>query len=185
MYDPYQIASLEIQIKQKKKKNIILSSFVGMIVAVAGIYVVDIFLNLLEKKKLNEIFSVRSPWQIYYASVIAGGINGVLLILIPKKLYSAAAVIVLTTVYETIAGLSGLSTLNDYALVRAIVRDLFLIYFILEIFNLVFKNKQSTKENYEDIELNELLNITLISSIIFNISIISARRGINKIFEIE
>jgi hypothetical protein len=184
VYDPYQITSLQIQLKQKKK-NVFLSSFVGMIVAVAGIYVVDIFLNLLEKKKLNEIFSVRSHWQIYYASVIAGGINGVLLILIPKKLYSAAAVIVLTTVYETIAGLSGLSTLNDYELVRAIVRDLFLIYFILEIFNLVFKNKQSTKENYEDIELNELLNITLISSIIFNISIISARRGINKIFEIE
>ena len=57
VYDPYQIASLEIQIKQKKKKNIILSSFVGMIVAVAGIYVVDIFLNLLEKKKLNEILN--------------------------------------------------------------------------------------------------------------------------------
>ena len=185
MYDPYQIASLEIQTKEKKKKNILLSSFVGMIVAVAGIYVVDVFLNILEKKKLNETFYVRSPWQIYYATVIAGGINGALLILVPKKLYSAAAVIVLTTVYETIAGLSGLSTLNDYELVRAIVRDLFLIYFILEIFNLVFKNKQSTKENYEDIELNELLNITLISSIIFNISIVSARRGINGIFGIE
>ena len=109
MYDPYQIASLEIQTKEKKKKNILLSSFVGMIVAVAGIYVVDVFLNILEKKKLNEIFYVRSPWQIYYATVIAGGINGALLILVPKKLYSAAAVIVLTTIYETLAGLTGLT----------------------------------------------------------------------------
>lgn len=187
MYDPYQMTSIEQQIKQPKKKRIYLSSMVGMIVAVAGIFVVDVFLNLLEKKKINEIFKVRSPWQVYYASVIAGGINGILVVLLPQKLYSAAAIIILTTVYETIAGLTGLSTLNNYELVRAILRDLFLIYLVFEIINLLFSSFKTEKNNesIDEIEFNDLLNITLISSIIFNISIVSARRGINGILGIE
>lgn len=190
MFDPYQVASISLQCKKKKQnkiKRVYISALVGMIVAVAGIYIVNVIFNILEKKKFSEIFKVTSSWQLYYASIIAGGVNGILSVLLPPKLYRFAAVIVITIVYEVIAGLTKESTLDNNGLVRAIVRDIFLIFFIIDLYQKLFKDyskKDSNKSNDLDddnIEVNELLNVTLISSIVLNIGIITTKTGINSI----
>ena len=153
MFDPYQVASISLQCKKKKQnkiKRVYISALVGMIVAVAGIYIVNVIFNILEKKKFSEIFKVTSSWQLYYASIIAGGVNGILSVLLPPKLYRFAAVIVITIVYEVIAGLTKESTLDNNGLVRAIVRDIFLIFFIIDLYQKLFKDyskKDSNKSN--------------------------------------
>ena len=189
MFDPYQVASISLQInnqKQKKLKRAYLSAFVGMIVGVAGVYIANVLFNLLEKRKLNEIFKVTNTWQVYYASIIAGGINGVLVVFLPPKLYRFAAVIVITVLYEVIAGLTKQSTLNDASLVRAIVRDIFLIFFIVDLYQKLFKDytKKEKKNSDDDPRFDELLNVTLISSIVLNIGIITTKTGLNSILGI-
>ena len=115
MIDPYQAASVSMQLHKKnnKLKRAYINAMVGMIVAVAGTYIVNVIINLLEKKKFNEIFLVSSTWQLYFASVIAGGLNGILVVFLPPKLYRFAAVILITVIYETIAGLTNATTLNN------------------------------------------------------------------------
>ena len=190
MFDPYQAASITMQHCKKKKnklKKAYISALVGMIVAVAGIYIVNVIFNLLEKKKFNEIFKVSSSWQLYYAAVIAGGINGILVVFLKPELYRFAAVIISTLVYEVIAGLTGQTTLDNNSLVRAIVRDIFLIFFIIDLYKKLFKNynnKTAKDESDEDIEVNELLNVTLISSIVLNIGIVTTKTGLNSILGI-
>lgn len=189
MFDPYQVSSISMQCEKKKKNKIkkaYISALVGMIVAVAGIYIANIIFNILEKRKFNEIFKVTSTWQLYYASIIAGGINGILSVLLPPKLYRFASVIIITIVYEVIAGLTGQTTLDNMGLVRALVRDIFLIFFIIDLYKKLFKDytkkdKKSNKEDDENIEINELLNVTLLSSIVLNIGIITTKTGINSI----
>ena len=188
MIDPYQAASISIQGKRKSKKlkQAYLNAMVGMIVAVAGTYIVNILLNLLEGKKFNELFKVSTSWQLYYASVIAGGLNGILVVLLPPRLYRFAAVILITVIYEMLAGLSNIDTLDDVTLVKNIVRDLFLIFFIIDLYKKLFKNynnKQAKKED-EEVELNELLNVALISSIVLNIGIVTTKSGIEGLFQI-
>ena len=192
MFDPYQVSSINMQCEKKKKnkvKRAYISALVGIIVAVAGIYIVNVIFNILEKRKFNEIFKVTSTWQLYYAAIIAGGINGILSVLLPPKLYRFAAVIVITIVYEVIAGLTGQTTLDDMGLVRALVRDIFLIFFIIDLYQKLFKDyskkdKKSNEEDDENIEINELLNVTLLSSIVLNIGIITTKTGINSILGI-
>ena len=189
MFDPYQVSSISMQCEKKKKNKIkkaYISALVGMIVAVAGIYIANIIFNILEKRKFNEIFKVTSTWQLYYASIIAGGINGILSVLLPPKLYRFASVIIITIVYEVIAGLTGQTTLDNMGLVRALVRDIFLIFFIIDLYKKLFKDytkkdKKSNNEDDENIEINELLNVTLLSSIVLNIGIITTKTGINSI----
>ena len=189
MFDPYQVSSISMQCEKKKKnkiKKVYISALVGMIVAVAGIYIANIIFNILEKRKFNEIFKVTSTWQLYYASIIAGGINGILSVLLPPKLYRFASVIIITIVYEVIAGLTGQTTLDNMGLVRALVRDIFLIFFIIDLYKKLFKDytkkdKKSNNEDDENIEINELLNVTLLSSIVLNIGIITTKTGINSI----
>ena len=189
MFDPYQVSSISMQCEKKKKNKInkaYISALVGMIVAVAGIYIANIIFNILEKRKFNEIFKVTSTWQLYYASIIAGGINGILSVLLPPKLYRFASVIIITIVYEVIAGLTGQTTLDNIGLVRALVRDIFLIFFIIDLYKKLFKDytkKEKKESDYEEdiIEINELLNVTLVSSIVLNIGIITTKTGINSI----
>ncbi len=187
MIDPFQCASIQQQIQNKKKKNFaFLNSLVGMIVAVAGLYIVDVFFNIIMKKPFKEIFKVRSTWQAYYASIIAGGINGILVVYLSPKVYSTTAVIILTIIYETIAKMTGLTTLNNLELTRNIVRDIFLINLVLYIFNrLRNKEQEEQDDEIEDIELGELIDVTLISAIIINLTIVSSRLGINTIFGFE
>lgn len=191
MFDPYQVTSISLQCSKKKKNKIkraYISALVGIIVSVAGIYIVNIIFNILEKRRFNEIFRVTSTWQLYYASIIAGGINGILSVLLPPKFYRFAAVIVITIVYEVIAGLTGQTTLDNLGLVRALVRDIFLIFFIIDLYQKLFKDytKKDKKSDDEkdNIEIDELLNVTLLSSIVLNIGIITTKTGINSILGI-
>ena len=189
MFDPYQVSSINMPCEKKKKnkvKRAYISALVGIIVAVAGIYIVNVIFNILEKRKFNEIFKVTSTWQLYYAAIIAGGINGILSVLLPPKLYRFAAVIVITIVYEVIAGLTAQTTLDNMGLVRALVRDIFLIFFIIDLYQKLFKDytkKDQKSNNNEDdtIEITEMLNVTLLSSIVLNIGIITTKTGINSI----
>ena len=189
MFDPYQVASINIQCEKKKQNKIkraYLSAIVGMIVAVAGVYIANVLFNLLERRKFSEIFKVTNSWQVYYASVIAGGINGILVVFLPPKLYRFAAVIVITVLYEVIAGLSNQSTLDNISLVRAIVRDIFLIFFIVDLYKKLFKDytKKEKNNNDDDPRFDELLSVTLISSIVLNIGIITTKTGLNSILGI-
>ncbi len=185
MFDPYQCAAIieQRKKKEKKKNDAFLNLLVGMIVAVAGLYIVDIFFNIIMKKPFKEIFNVRSTWQAYYASIIAGGINGILVVYLPPKLYGTAAVIILTVIYETIAKMTGLSTLNNLELTQAIVRDIFLINIIFYIFG-KFNDEETDDNAEEEIVLGELIDVTLVSSIIINLTIVSTRYGINSILGI-
>ena len=189
MIDPYQAASIYEQSRDKKikkKRRAYISAMVGMIVGVAGVYFANILFNLLEKRKFSEIFKVTNSWQVYFASVIAGGINGILVVFLPPKLYRFAAVIVITVLYEVIAGLSNQSTLDNNALVRAIVRDIFLIFFIVDLYKKLFKDytKNEKNNNDDDPRFDELLSITLISSIVLNIGIITTKTGLNSLLGI-
>lgn len=188
MIDPYQAASVSMQLPKKnnKLKRAYINAMVGMIVAVAGTYIVNVIINLLEKKKFNEIFLVSSTWQLYFASVIAGGLNGILVVFLPPKLYRFAAVILITVIYETIAGLTNATTLNNQELVKNIVRDLFLIFFIVDLYKKLFKDysKKTPKKDEEETELNELLNVALISSIVLNIGIVTTKSGLESILTI-
>ena len=189
MFDPYQAAAISVQLdkKNKKRKRAYLSAMVGIIVGVAGVYIANVILNLLERRKLKEIFKVTNSWQVYYASVIAGGINGILVVYLPPKLYRFAAVIVITLLYEVLAGITNQSTLDNNSLVRAIVRDIFLIFFIVDLYKKLFKDytKKEKKNSDDDPRFDELLSVTLISSIVLNIGIITTKTGLNSILGLE
>lgn len=189
MYDPYQQAYIMMEQKKVKKKNTYLTAMVGMIVSVAGLYIVDVFFNILNKEKFSDIFKVRSNFQAYYATVIAGGINGILVVFLPPKVYNFAAVIILTTVYESIAKLTGLETLNSYELTRGIIRDIFIVNLVIYILKKLFNkdnNKDANKEeDIKEVEFEEIIGVTLLSSIVLNLSIVSTRYGINNIFGFE
>lgn len=188
MIDPYQAASLSMQQSKRssKLKRAYINAMVGMIVAVAGTYIVNVIINLLERKKFSEIFVVSSTWQLYFASVIAGGLNGILVVFLPPKLYRFAAVILITVIYEMLAGLTNISTLNNQELVKNIVRDLFLIFFIIDLYKKLFKDysKKQPKKDEEETELNDLLNVALISSIVLNIGIVTTKSGLESILTI-
>ena len=47
-----------------------------------------------------------------------------------------------------------------------------------------YNNKQPKDESDENIEVNELLNVTLISSIVLNIGIVTTKTGLNSILGI-
>ncbi len=187
MFDPFQTASI-LQQQENKKNNklfkIYISSLVGMIVAVAGIYFVDVLFNLINKKKINELFKVSSSWQLYYASVIAGGINGILVVLLPPKLYRFAAVIVITILYEVLSGLSNGTTLDNSSLVKVIVRDVFLIFFIIDLYKKLFKDYNKKNKEDDKIVLDDILNVSLLSSIVLNVGIVTTKTGLNNILGI-
>ena len=142
--------------------------------------------NLIEKKKFNEIFKVTSSWQIFYASVIAGGINGVLVVYLPPKLYRFASVIVIAVLFEIINGISNNTYSTNYTFISNIVRDIFLIFFIIDLYKKLFKDYTKNKKNdsIDEIEFDELLGVTLLSSIVLNIGIVTTRTGINSILNL-
>jgi hypothetical protein len=62
-----------------------------------------------------------------------------------------------------------------------------LIFFIIDVYKKLFKNynnKKAKDESDENIEVNELLNVTLISSIVLNVGIVTTKTGLNSILGI-
>lgn len=188
MYDEYQASHIRSLFviqecpRSQSKKNLIGFVFlVSMIIAVVSQYIIDVLFKILERQRFGEWFKVNFPWQTYYAAVISGGINGILLVLLPSKLFAIAAVLVATITYETLARLTNLSTLNSEELVRSIVRDIFLILLVLYIINEISGKDEGNDYLYTK-EFDELFIVLLTSSIVINISLYLSRYGFNKIF---
>lgn len=191
MYDEYQAAHIRslcvIQNTKppRSKKDVIGYVFlVSMIIAVVSQYIIDVIFKIITRQKFKEWFKVNFPWQTYYAAVISGGINGILLVILPSKLFAIAAVLVATITYEMLAGLTDLSTLNSEELVRSIVRDIFLILLVLYIINGVSGKDEGNDYLYTK-EFDELFIVLLTSSIVINISLYLSRYGFNRIFGID
>lgn len=171
--------------KPKKKKLIIKSVFIGILVGLVAQYVVDIVINILAKKSLLNIFKVSSSWQIYYTSVIAGGINGALVVILPEELFSFAAVFVITAVYNALQIFSTKEELEkevktNHSFVVGIIRDVFIILLVVYLMNKIGTNKKE-KTNIELEDFESLLAVTLVSSIVLNISFYLTQTGINQI----
>lgn len=196
--DFYQICSINEQRKFNYKKqkifqdNLFLSFCVGVIVGVSSLFVVDLFKAAIEKKDPYRSDAFLSSMQAYYAGAIAGGINGLLVLILPPTLYSMAAVIVLTIVYETIAGLTGLETQTSKQLIRSIVRDIFLVLFIVDfIEKLTGDNIDDEPANLEEkngftpFKFDELLTVTFVSSVVLNISLYGTSNMVNNLLGIK
>lgn len=171
--------------KPKKKKLIIKSVFIGILVGLVAQYVVDIVINILAKKSLSNIFKVSSSWQIYYTSVIAGGINGALVVILPEELFSFAAVFVITAVYNALQIFSTKEELEkevktNHSFVVGIIRDVFIILLVVYLMNKIGINKKE-KTNIELEEFESLFAVTLVSSVVLNISFYLTQTGINQI----
>lgn len=171
--------------KPKKKKLIIKSVFIGILVGLVAQYVVDIVINILAKKSLLNIFKVSSSWQIYYTSVIAGGINGALVVILPEELFSFAAVFVITAVYNALQIFSTKEELEkevktNHSFVVGIIRDVFIILLVVYLMNKIGINKKE-KTNIELEDFESLLAVTLVSSVVLNISFYLTQTGINQI----
>lgn len=171
--------------KPKKKKLIIKSVFIGILVGLVAQYVVDIVINILAKKSLLNIFKVSSSWQIYYTSVIAGGINGALVVILPEELFSFAAVFVITAVYNALQIFSTKEELEkevktNHSFVVGIIRDVFIILLVVYLMNKIGINKKE-KTNIELEEFESLFAVTLVSSVVLNISFYLTQTGINQI----
>lgn len=173
--------------KKKKLPFAIKSSFVGLIAGICVQYIVEVVLKLMKKTKLLDSIKVSGSWQAYYTAGIAGGINGFLLPFLPNNLYSFSSILVVVSVYNALLFFSteeeleeSLQSNNDF--VFGIIRDIFLIMFIVYIFGLISKglnNKQS--QNKEELPFSNLLGVTIISSIIISLSFNYTQNTLNSI----
>lgn len=175
----------------KNKINYALkSSFVGLVAGVSVQYIVEIVLKIMKRSRFIDALKVDGTWQAYYTAGIAGGINGFLLPFLPSKLYSFSSIMVVVAVYNSLMFFSSeedfensVQTNNDF--VFGIIRDIFLIYFIVYIFGLLSKsiNKKKTKvsESREDLPFSNLLGVTIISSIIISLSFNYTQNSINSL----
>lgn len=172
----------------KKKINYALkSSFVALIAGVSVQYIIEVVLKLMKKTKLYDALKVNGTWQAYYTAGIAGGINGFLLVFLPSNLYSFSSILVVVSVYNALMFFSNEEELeesfnsnNDF--VFGIVRDIFLIMFIVYIFGIISGNsKNSQNKNKEELPFSNLLGVTIISSIIISLSFNYTQDTLNKI----
>ncbi len=174
--------------KQNKIKYALRSSFVGLIAGVCVQYIVEVVIKIMKKENLLQALKVQGTWQAYYTAGIAGGINGFLLPFIPSRLYSFSSILVVVAIYNTLLIFSNpeefennLKSNNNF--VFGIIRDIFLIYLIIFLFNkislLTNKNKKSKKR--EELSFGSLLGVTIISSIIISLSFNYTQEGLNGI----
>lgn len=178
-----------------KRNYKIKSLFVGIIVGVAVQYIVEVVVKLFSKTSLKDSVRVTSNWQSYYGAGIAGGINGLLLTIIPSQVYSFAAVLVVVAVNNALLVFSSEEEIEDKLVGNleftiGIVRDVFLIVFIVYIINLISnlfgkKSKESNDAiNREEKDFNSLLEVTIVSSIILSVSFAFTQNGVNKLLGI-
>lgn len=171
-----------------KIKYALRSSFVGIIAGVCVQYIVEIVIKLMRKRKLIDILKVEGKWQAYYTAGIAGGINGFLLPFIPSNLYPFSSILVVVAIYNTLLVFSdpsefekNFSSGNDF--VFGIIRDIFLINFIIYVFNIIsnFNKKEKKTKRREELSFDSLLSVTIISSIVISLSFNYTQQGINNI----
>lgn len=173
--------------KRGKLNYALKSSFVGMIAGVCVQYIVEVVIKLMKKSSIIESLKVNGTWQAYYTAGIAGGINGFLLVFLPPKLYSFSSIMVVVAVYNALLYFTSeeeleenLTSSNDF--VFGIIRDIFLIYFIVYIFGKIssFTSKKSIVKK-EELPFTNLLGTTIISSIIISLSFNYTQNSLNAI----
>ena len=175
----------------RRRNYKIKSLFVGIIVGVCVQYIVEVVVKLLSKTSLKDSVKVSANWQSYYGAGIAGGINGLLLTCIPSKLFSYSAVLVIVAVNNALLAFSSEEELKknirgNWEFTVDIIRDIFLIVFIVYLINLV-SSLSGKKEviKREERDFNSLLEVTIVSSIVLSLSFAFGQNAINKIMGIE
>lgn len=161
--------------KQKKTKKEILSvCFLFVIISVISQYAIDVISKILQKLPVCEWFKVTFSYKVYYAAVITAFINGLLSTKLNGKLFAISAVIVATTIYQTILYLTEEETQSNIELIYSIIRDIFLILLILYIVERLFEdsNKDRTQEQ---IDTNSAITVTIVSSIVINLATFLSR----------
>lgn len=161
--------------KQKKTKKEILSvCFLFVIISVISQYAIDVISKILQKLPVSEWFKVTFSYKVYYAAVITAFINGLLSTKLNGKLFAISAVIVATTIYQTILYLTEEETQSNIELIYSIIRDIFLILLILYIVERLFEdsNKDRTQEQ---IDTNSAITVTIVSSIVINLATFLSR----------
>lgn len=174
--------------KKSKLSYALKSSFAGLIAGVSVQYIVEVVIKIMKKSSLKETFKVNGSWQAYYTAGIAGGINGFLLTLLPSYLYSFSSILVVVAIYNALLYFTSeeeleenLSTNNDF--VFGIIRDIFLIIFIVYIFGEIIKvtSKNNKNKKREELPFTNLLGVTIISSIIISLSFNYTQNSLNAI----
>lgn len=173
-----------------RKNYKIRSLFAGILVGVSVQYIVEVVVKLFSKVRLKDSVKVSSNWQSYYGAGIAGGINGLLLTCIPSKLFPYAAVLVNVMVNNALLAFSSeeevrKKLIGNWEFTVGIVRDIFLIVFIVYLINLIstISGKKETIKR-EERDFNSLVEVTIISSIILSISFAFTQNSINRILGI-
>lgn len=175
--------------KNKKIRYALKSMSVGLVAGITVQYLIEFVMDLIKKMDIKEALKVNSNWQLYYSAGIAGGINGFLLPFIPANLSVFSSILIIVAVYNSIMIFSDYDTFvdnikNSNNFTFGIVRDIFLIVFIVYIIKLIGKyTNNKNKQDKEERSFNELLEITIISSFILSISFSLSQSSLNKLFE--
>ena len=171
------------QSKRKRKELAFYYSMVAIMVSVVAQYVIDVVFKILRGENFKKWFKVTYPWQSYYAVVIASAFIGILKAYLPPKLLSISAVILTTIVYQTIAKITGLTTLTSEELIESIIADIFIVQLILYIYERLTSNKKNKKqENKEITSIGDIFVITLSTSLVINIASFLSKNAYNTLF---
>lgn len=161
--------------KQKKTKKEILSvCFLFVIISVISQYAIDVISKILQKLPVSEWFKVTFSYKVYYAAVITAFINGLLSTKLKGKIFAISAVIVATTIYQTILYLTEEETQSNIELIYSIIRDIFLILLILYIVERLFEDSNKDRSQ-EQIDTNSAITVTIVSSIVINLATFLSR----------
>lgn len=167
-----------------KKNKLLISFSIGLIVGVTVQYIAQLVIKLLNKTPLKDAVRVSGSWINYYTAGIAGGINGFLLPFIPSSLYSFSSVLVAVAVYNSLLYFSSEEELvnsiqSNLSFTVGIIRDVFLITFIIYVIRLIIPANTSKESNF-----SSLLETSIATSIVISISFNLTQTGINNILRL-
>lgn len=165
------------------KCKIALKSFmIGIITGVTVIYIVQFVIKIIKGAKLKEAVKVDTPWITYYTSGIAGGISGFLQPFISSELFPFCTVLIAVAVYNGLLIFTNEddlinNTQDNLTFTIGIIRDIFLVIFIVYVLKLITGNKKDDKKN----NFNDILITSIANSIFISISFSLSQEGINNI----
>lgn len=165
--------------KPNNKNSILQTCFLYVIISVISQYTIDVISKILQKLPITEWFKVTYSYKVYYAAVITAFINGVLANKITSKLFSIAAVIVASTVYQTILMMTNDEVASDSDYIYGIVRDVFLILLILYIIERLFEDRSE-----EDTNFSNGIAITIVASVVINLATFLSRSAYSVLDEL-
>lgn len=168
------VNNLNRKTQKKTKKEILSVCFLFVIISVISQYAIDVISKILQKLPVSEWFKVTFSYKVYYAAVITAFINGLLSTKLNGKIFAISAVIVATTIYQTILYLTDEETQSNIELIYSIIRDIFLILLILYIVERLFEDSNKDRSQ-EQIDTNSAITVTIVSSIVINLATFLSR----------